>query len=66
MVEEISLVAPGQFKSKHDDFLDTISMLASLKPWKPSIESVKLSEDGSELWEDDIEEKYANIYSYIV
>lgn len=33
---ELSLVSQTKFKSKHDDFIDTISMLASLKAWKPS------------------------------
>lgn len=38
-VTELSLVTPGGFKSKHDDFADTISMLSSLTPWKPSEEA---------------------------
>ncbi len=37
-VLELSLVSPGGFKAKNDDFIDTISMLASLTPWKPSDE----------------------------
>ena len=35
-LDELCLVTAGGFKSKHDDFLDTISMLASLTAWKPS------------------------------
>lgn len=38
-VTELGLVTPGGFKSKHDDFADTISMLSSLTPWKPSEEA---------------------------
>lgn len=38
-VTELSLVTPAGFKSKHDDFADTISMLSSLTPWKPSEEA---------------------------
>jgi predicted phage terminase large subunit-like protein len=34
-INEISLVSAGGFKSKHDDFLDTISMLGNIKAWKP-------------------------------
>lgn len=66
MYDEVSLVAPGQFKSKHDDFLDTISMLASIRAWKPSIESVHKDEQGNDVWEDDITEEDGNILSYIV
>ncbi|RLC68217.1 MAG: hypothetical protein DRH97_03825 [Chloroflexi bacterium] len=35
-VSELSLASPGGFKSKWDDFLDTISMLAALQTWRPS------------------------------
>lgn len=35
-MEELTLVAASGFKSKHDDFLDTVSMLGSIKSWKPS------------------------------
>lgn len=33
-MNELELATPGGFKSKHDDFIDTISMLASLTPWE--------------------------------
>jgi phage terminase large subunit-like protein len=35
-VDELSLVSMSGFKSKHDDFSDTISMLAVMPTWKPS------------------------------
>lgn len=35
-MDELSLVSKSGFKSKHDDFADTISMLALLTAWKPS------------------------------
>ena len=38
-MEELRLAAKGGFRSKHDDFLDTISMLADMEPWKPSGET---------------------------
>jgi len=38
-MNELSLVAVGGMRSKHDDFLDTISMLCALNPWKPSEEA---------------------------
>ena len=35
-MSEIKLAAKGGFKSKHDDFIDTISMLMQMKMWRPS------------------------------
>ena len=35
-MDELSKASKTKFKSKHDDFLDTISMLGSLTAWKPS------------------------------
>jgi len=35
-IDELSLASRKGFKSKHDDFIDTISMLGSMDPWKPS------------------------------
>ena len=35
-MNELTLISANGFKSKHDDFIDTISMLGSLKAWKPS------------------------------
>ena len=51
-INELSLVSQMGFKSKHDDFCDTISMLQSMSAWKPSAETpMKQKESG--LWEDD-------------
>ena len=36
---ELSLVSVSGFKSKHDDFCDTISMLPLMNAWQPSEES---------------------------
>jgi hypothetical protein len=56
-VNELSLVAVSGFRSKHDDFLDTISMLASLVPWKPSEEAPMISSDGeSNMWDLDVDD----------
>ena len=35
-INELSLAAPSGFKSKKDDFIDTISMLGAMTVWKPS------------------------------
>lgn len=66
-MEELSLASPGGFKSKHDDFIDTISMLSSLTPWKPT-DMGTLVEKSDGIWEledtDDRDDDY--IDSYIV
>lgn len=49
MVEELSLVTPAGFKSKHDDTLDNISQLPLLGAWKPSEEVILIPKDGR--WE---------------
>lgn len=49
-LNELSLVSRNGFKSKHDDFIDTISMLSLIKVWKPS-EEVTLEYNSSEdIW----------------
>jgi predicted phage terminase large subunit-like protein len=65
-LSELTLVTPGGFKSKHDDFIDTISMLSSMNPWKPSEEApISIGENG--MWELDLEDEPVDrIISYIV
>ena len=66
-ITELSLASVSGFKSKHDDFIDTISMLSSLNPWKPSEEALLVKEDGGSMWELDVEESiYDRMASYIV
>lgn len=51
---EISLATLKGFKSKHDDALDTITMLAELNSWRPSEVSTSEEENyepGSTLWD---------------
>ena len=66
-INELSLISVQGFKSKHDDFIDTISMLASLTVWKPSEETPVEYNSGSDIWEvvDDNESKN-HLTSYIV
>ena len=54
LLEELKYATPKGFRSKHDDVLDTISQLASLTPWEPSIEDLNRNE-GDRYWEDDID-----------
>jgi len=67
-MNEIRLAAQSGFKSKHDDCLDTIAMLGSLTPWKPT-QVGKLSREsgGTDIWDvevDDIEDE--GLSSYLV
>jgi len=67
-INELSLVSVSGFRSKHDDFLDTISMLSLLTPWKPSEEApMKETEKGGGMWEVDVEDDPLDrLASYIV
>ena len=66
-ITELSLASVSGFKSKHDDFIDTISMLSALNPWKPSEEALLVKEDGGSMWELDVaESSYDRRASYIV
>ena len=66
-MNELSLVSVSGFRSKHDDFCDTISMLSSLHPWKPSEEAELRNETGNGMWELDVEdEPTGRLASYIV
>jgi predicted phage terminase large subunit-like protein len=50
-VDELTLASPGGFKSKHDDFLDTISMLGSMSTWLPTEDTPKDATD-RDYWSD--------------
>lgn len=66
-IEELSLATRKGFKSKHDDFIDTISMLGNMQPWKPSEGSPTRNPESEDLlWADDIEEDDNALDSYIV
>ena len=67
-MNEISLAAVAGFRSKHDDFTDTVSMLGSLKVWKPSEEAeLVVSSSEKKMWEIDIPiEHDTRMSSYIV
>ncbi len=64
-MEQIRMATQSGLKGK-DDCLDTISMLQSLKPWKPS-ESPPLTPEEHSMWDDpDPEAEVLRINSYIV
>ena len=58
MLFELSLATLKGFKSKHDDQIDTITMLAELNAWKPSEvgpqEEVKDELENSIMWGEDM------------
>jgi predicted phage terminase large subunit-like protein len=65
-INELSLASNSGFKSKHDDFIDTISMLSVMKPFKPS-EDIALTESAGGMWEIEQEEQsVSRMSSYIV
>ena len=65
-VNELELVSLAGMKSKHDDWLDTVSMLANLTPWRPNavVEVNKNSE--TNIWEAETVQQSSNLTSYIV
>jgi len=65
-MEELGLASLAGFKSKHDDCIDTISMLGSLVTWKPS-EEIELVQSSSDIWElEEEKESEVRLESYIV
>ncbi len=71
LISELSLATIKGFKSKHDDQIDTISMLAELNAWKPSEVSYDEEEEdpksrGSHMWDDDDATQRAGDSSYFV
>ena len=67
-INELSLASVSGFKSKHDDFIDNVSMLSVLKPWKPSEEAPMVESDkGGGLWDIETDKGPADrMSSYIV
>lgn len=66
-MNELSLAAIGGFRSKHDDFIDSISMLGVMNPWKPSEEGTLSTSQDDGMWElDDADESGDRMQSYIV
>lgn len=67
MYDELGLAAKGGFKSKHDDFIDSISMLGCLITWRPSDDGGIMSKkDKDDLWETEEDDDEGGMSSYIV
>ena len=72
-MEELTLITPKKFQSKHDDFIDTISMLAAIDTFRPSQEtgnpssgSSRLLDKNSSMWDEDTVSEENEIDSYVV
>lgn len=66
-MNELGLVSKHGFKSKHDDFIDTISMLSLMNAWRPTADIQMKYNDTSGLWEEDsYEYEVSNLDSYLV
>lgn len=50
-ITELSLAAVSGFRSKKDDFIDTISMLSSMQAWRPSEEAPMAETSEGGMWE---------------
>lgn len=60
MLDELRNAAMAGFRSRHDDVVDTISMLAIMQAFKPSM-TVEMKKNPSGVWEDDDDEnEYVN------
>lgn len=65
-INELHLAAANGFRSKKDDFIDTISMLGVLQAWKPSEVTPEPDKDDLKFWEDDLDVQSELLDSYIV
>ena len=65
-MSELSLASANGFRSKQDDFIDNISMLGSLTPWKPT-EDLEMSQSANKMWDfGDDDSPVDQLASYIV
>lgn len=67
LMDELRNASAGGFKSKHDDAIDCVSMVARMQAWKPSEESVYelVHSSGSSMWVELEEEVVSNRQSTI-
>lgn len=65
-LNELQLVSPSGMKSKNDDWIDTVSMLASLIPWKPTQTGDLSRKDEGGLWDIEVDEEDDTLSLYIV
>jgi predicted phage terminase large subunit-like protein len=64
--DELSLASRSGFRSKHDDFIDTISQLPVLRAWRPS-QLGEMETSGDDMWDMETSEDGAGaLDSYLV
>lgn len=66
IIQELSLASVGGFKSKHDDAIDGISMLAALTVWRPGEATPIIKKDDVYVWDDEDVGDSKSLGSYIV
>jgi hypothetical protein len=64
-VNELSLASASGFRSKQDDFIDTISMLSVMKPFAPSQDMAAHGGTGG-MWDDDVKDTASPLDNYLV
>lgn len=64
-MDELRMATVEGFKSKHDDFVDTISMLSLLKTWKPS-QAIEATTQENGIWAIQESPETGGIDSYLV
>lgn len=64
MVNELSLASASGFRSKKDDFIDTISMLSVMRPVAPTSEDIEQREGGG-MWDDDYAPQPGALANYL-
>jgi len=67
-VEELIMAMITGFKSKYDDAIDTISMLAYMKVWKPSSDTTVEHKEDGDVWDVSDgydEDEWAGINAYL-
>jgi predicted phage terminase large subunit-like protein len=65
LLQELRYASPKGFKSKHDDAIDTVSMLAKLTPWKPTEETIN-TQTGDTMFDEEEDISSGAYSSYIV
>lgn len=65
-MDELTNMSAKGTKSKHDDFCDTISMLAFMNAWKPSEDTVVTFNNETDIWEFERDDPANLLSSYIV
>jgi len=64
-MDELRNASHGAFRSRHDDFIDTISMLGQIEAFKPSVTDQLAYNDTSNIWEATFDDEDQYVSSYV-